>query len=114
MIRFVIETASGKTISGMAESLDKIETAVLAPELDDPEVVAAIAAKYGTLETRQRKVAAAASAQDAVSKLDFDALREDARAAAQMNPDGSRAALAALVETLIDVVEKLTTMTKGN
>lgn len=79
-----------------------------------PDVQAYIDAKYGTLEERQRKVAAAASAQDAVGKLDFDALRRDARAAAQMNPEGSRAALAALVETLIDVVEKLATMTKGN
>lgn len=79
-----------------------------------PDVQAYIDATYGTLEERQQKDAAKTSAREEVGKLDFTALRRDARAAAQMNPEGSRAALAALVETLIDVVEKLTTMTKGH
>ncbi len=112
MIQYDITLPDGAWFKGTAP-LDKIEQSIAPPALT-PEVQAAINDKYGTLEARQQKVAAAASASEAVSKLDFAQLRRDARAAAQMNPEGSRAALAVLVETLIDVVEKLTTMTKGN
>lgn len=92
--------------------IERMLEASLNPVTD--EVQAYIDATFGTLEQRQRKNTAAASAREEVGKLDFDTLRRDARAASQMNPEGSRAALAQLVETLIDVVEHLTTMTKGN
>jgi hypothetical protein len=104
MMRFTITTVSGKTISGVAESADKIEQSILLPELSDPEVVEAINAKYGTPEQRQQRAAALTNAYQSLTARNFNQVETELQAIIAANPPAVQLALA---RNLLEVARAL-------